>query len=79
MILPSKYIKLQNCLLNLGAVLLNNITDKQTVTLLWDKTKQLPEVKTFEKFTLGLDLLFALGLINLKKGIIVRLKHDSFN
>lgn len=79
MILPTKHIKLQNCLLNLGVILLDNITSKQTVTLLWDKTKHLPEVKTFEKFTLGLDLLFALGLIDLKDGIIVRLKHDTFN
>jgi len=75
MILPTKHIKLQNCMLNLGSILLNNITGKQTITLLWDKTKELPEVKTFERFTLGLDLLFMLGLIDFKEGIIVRLKE----
>lgn len=75
MILPTKHIKLQNCILNLGSVLLNNITGKQTVTLLWDKARELPEVKTFERFTLGLDLLFTLGLIDITEGIIVRLKE----
>lgn len=75
MILPTKHIKLQNCILNLGSILLNNITGKQTVTLLWDKARELPEVKTFERFTLGLDLLFTLGLIDFKEGIIVRLKE----
>ena len=75
MILPTKHIKLQNCMLNLGSVILNNITGKQTVTLLWDKAKELPEVKTFERFTLGLDLLFTLGLIDFEKGIIVRLRE----
>ena len=75
MILPTKHIKLQNCILNLGSVLLNNITGRQTVTLLWDKSKELSEVKTFERFTLGLDLLFTLGLIEFKEGIIVRLKE----
>lgn len=75
MILPTKHIKLQNCILNLGSVLLNNITGRQTVTLLWDKARELPEVKTFERFTLGLDLLFTLGLIEFKEGIIVRLKE----
>ncbi len=75
MILPTKHIKLQNCILNLGSVLLNNITGKQTVTLLWDKARELPEVKTFERFTLGLDLLFTLGLIDFNEGIIVRLKR----
>ena len=75
MILPTKHIKLQNCILNLGSVLLNNITGRQTVTLLWDKARELPEVKTFERFTLGLDLLFTLRLIEFKEGIIVRLKE----
>ncbi|MBU4032276.1 MAG: hypothetical protein KKD98_05705 [Candidatus Thermoplasmatota archaeon] len=75
MILPTKHIKLQNSILNIGSILLNNITGKQTVTLLWDKSKELPEVKTFERFTLGLDFLFTLGLIDLKEGIIVRLKE----
>ena len=75
MILPTKHIKLQNCILNLGSILLNNITGKQTVTLLWDKARELPEVKTFERFTLGLDLLFTLGLIDFKEGILVRLKE----
>ena len=79
MILPTKHITLQNSLLNLGAILLSNITGKQTVTLLWDKTRNLPEVKTFEKFTLGLDMLFTIGLIDFKHGIILRLKNDTFN
>jgi len=74
MILPTKHIKLHNCLLNLGAILLKNITGKQTVTLLWDKIRSLPEVNTFERFTLGLDLLYALSLIDFEEGIIVRLK-----
>lgn len=75
MILPSKQIKLENSLLNLGAILLNNITSEQTVTLLWDKARQFPEIKTFESFTLALDLLYALGLIDLIEGMIVRLNQ----
>lgn len=72
MILPSKHVKLSNSLLNIGAVLLNNLEGKCTVTLLWDKTRILPEVKTFERFTLGLDMLFMLGLIGFEEGLIVR-------
>lgn len=70
MILPSKHVKLSNSLLNLGAILLNNLNDKYTVTMLWDRTKRLPEVRTFEKFTLGLDFLFALNLIEFQEGLI---------
>jgi len=72
MILPSKHITLSNSLLNIGAVLLNNIDGRYTVTLLWDRTRSLPEIKTFERFTLGLDMLFMLELIEFKEGLIVR-------
>jgi len=72
MILPSKHIKLSNTLLNVGAILLNHIDGKYTVTLLWDKTKAYPEVKTFERFTLALDLLHMLGLIEFREGLIAR-------
>ncbi|MDP1760569.1 MAG: hypothetical protein Q8L01_03980 [Candidatus Woesebacteria bacterium] len=72
MILPTKHLKLSNSLLNLGAILLNNIEGKNTVTLLWDKTKDLSEIKTFEKFTLGLDLLFIMDIIELRDGLIAR-------
>ena len=76
MILPTKYIRLQNSLLNSGAILLNNITNRQSVTQLWERTMMLPEIKTFDKFTLALDMLFSLGLIDIRDGIIVRLPHD---
>ena len=74
MILPTKHIKLSNSLLNLGAILLKRIDGTQTVSLLWDKSRVLPEIKTFERFTLGLDLLYALNLIDFKDGLIMRIK-----
>lgn len=73
MILPTKHMKLSRSLLNLGAILLNHLDDRYTVTLLWDKTRNIPEINTFERFTLGLDLLFMLGLIDFKEGLIVRI------
>ncbi len=70
MILPTKHIKLSNSLLGLGATLLKNIDGTQTVSLLWDKSRILPDVKTFERFTLGLDLLFMLDVVDFKDGLI---------
>ena len=61
-------------MLNRGAVLLKNIKEDQTVSLLWEETKDLPEIKNFQRFTLGLDFLFSLGLIELEKGIIKKRK-----
>jgi hypothetical protein len=74
MILPTKHIKLSNTLLMLGAVLLKKINNGQTVTLLWEKTKGTSEIKSFERFVLGLDLLCMLNLIEFKDGLIVRTK-----
>lgn len=76
MILPNKHLKLSNSILNIGAVLLEDLNYKQTVTLLWDKARIQQEILTFERFTLGLDLLFTLGLINFSvEGLIEKVKQ----
>jgi hypothetical protein len=74
MILPDKHVRLSNSLISLGATLLKNMTNEQTVTLLWTKTRLLPDVKTFERFTLGIDLLYVLGLIDFREGLLRRLQ-----
>ena len=74
MILPTKHIKLSSSLLNLGAILLKYIDGNQTVSLLWDKTRMLPEIKTFERYTLVLDLLYMLEVIDIKDGLIVEVE-----
>lgn len=40
MILPDKNIKLEYSLLSCGATLLTEITEPQTLSLLWDKVKK---------------------------------------
>ncbi len=78
MILPTKHIKFSNSLISVGAALLKYIDNKHTVTALWNMTKQLPEVRTFERFTFGLDLLFMMGAIDFNNGLLERVKNDSF-
>jgi len=73
-ILPGKHITLSNSILNVGAILLQNINDKQTVSILWDKTRTKPEIKNFERFTLGLDMLFSLRLVEFNEGLIVNIR-----
>ncbi len=74
MILPTKHINLSNSLLNVGAEILKYIDEAQTVTSLWNKARTISHIKTFERFTLGLDLLFMLGMIDFKEGLLVRVK-----
>ncbi|MCZ7398337.1 MAG: hypothetical protein O8C62_01425 [Candidatus Methanoperedens sp.] len=74
MILPTKHIKLSNSLLSVGAILLKHINGMQTITLLWNETRILPEIRTFERFTLGLDLLFMMDIIEFKDGLLRKLE-----
>ena len=72
MILPNKHITLSTSLLNVGAILLSRLSDKKTVSALWSETKRLPEIHTYERFTLGLDFLYMIGAIELHEGLIRR-------
>ena len=72
MILPSKHIRLENSLLGVGAEIIKRINSPQTVSQLWNDVRALPGVRTFERFTLSLDLLFALGAIEFQEGLLRR-------
>ena len=74
MILPGKHIRLSNSMLNVGAILLKQIDNAQTITMLWNDSKIKSEINSFEKFTLGLDFLFVLGLVDYQKGIIRKIQ-----
>lgn len=72
MILPNKHLRLSNSLINTGAIILGHIDGTCSVTLLWDKAKRVPEIRNYESFILSLDLLFALGLIEIRDGLLAR-------
>lgn len=72
MIMPTKHRKLSNSLLFTGTTLLNYMSEPKTVTFLWETTRSLPEIKTFDRFTMALDFLFVLGVIDLKDGLVGR-------
>jgi len=74
MIIPTKHLSLQNSLLGIGAELLKRINGSRTVTSLWGEMRFLPEIKTFERFTLGLDFLHTLGAIDFEDGLLRRLE-----
>ena len=72
MILPGRHVKLSNSMLGVGASLLQRMDDTQTVTMLWNAHRDGHKAASFEKFTLGLDFLFILGVIEYRDGIIRR-------
>lgn len=58
MILPDKNIKLEYSLLNCGALILDEIREPKTISLLWEQVKQKETLDNYEKFVLTLDFLF---------------------
>ena len=72
MILPTKHINPLNSLLGVGALILERLKPTKTVTQLWDEMRGLPQVATFERLVLGLDLLYLMGVVELDGGVIRR-------
>ena len=75
MILPSKHISQDQALIGVGAILLKEIDQPQTVTSLWETVREEDAIGTFERFVLALDMLHIIGAINLENGLIVRMKQ----
>ena len=78
MILPDKNIKLEYSLLNCGALILEEMSEPQTISLLWDKVKKHEALVNYEKFLITLDYLYMINSITLRDGLIVRCKNDFF-
>lgn len=71
-ILPTKHISVSHSLIGIGALLIGHLERPQTVTRLWEKARNAPEVGSFERFSLALDLLYALGAIELHDDLLGR-------
>lgn len=71
-ILPDKRVRVSDSLLNVGAILLDAMRPSQTVTELWNRVRARPEIGTFARFVLGLDLLFILGVVSYRDGMVVK-------
>lgn len=71
-ILPTKHISTRRSLLGVGAIILEHLYQPRTVSSLWSAVSTMPEVATFERFVLTLDILYAIGAIEMDAGILRR-------
>lgn len=78
MILPSKHVRIERSLLGVGAEILRTLDRPQTMAALWDKMRQSSNsderasALNYSWFILALDLLFMLGLVAFRQGLIQR-------
>lgn len=74
-ILPTKHISTRRSLLGVGAKILEQLDSPRTVSSLWSAVSIEPEVATFERFVLTLDLLYAIGAIEMDTGLLRRCRR----
>ena len=72
MILPTKHIPVDQSLLGAGAIILSLLEAPSTMTAVWERAKNTPEIRTYGRFILLLDFLYALSAIDLADGLIVK-------
>ena len=81
MILPNKHLSQERALLTIGARVLRLLGRPKTVSAVWEElgcrqdvnvdVSALP-VLTYDWFVLTLDLLFAIGAVELREGLLRR-------
>ncbi|MGE3809747.1 MAG: ABC-three component system middle component 6 [Gemmataceae bacterium] len=78
MILPTKHLSHERALLTVGGWILQRLTAPMTVSALWEATTSQRGVTgstaplRYDSFVLALDLLYALGVVDLQEGRIQR-------
>jgi hypothetical protein len=78
MILPSKHLSRDRALLTVGARVLQNLSQPKTISSVWeelrqnsDRSKGSPSLR-YDGFVLALDLLFLIGAIEMRDGLLAR-------
>lgn len=72
MILPTKHIPQNEALIGVGATVLAYLSGPMTVSGLWERLRSERNVGTFERFVLATNLLFLIGAVDIKDGLITR-------
>lgn len=80
MILPSKHLSPERALLSVGGHILTCLSRPKTVSAVWEElnrpnkslTAGCPRKISYDWFLLALDLLYALGAISFKSGLLAR-------
>jgi hypothetical protein len=69
--LPNRYIPIDYSVIGLSSMLLDVMSQNETVSSLWEKVSGDEKIRTFDRFADALSLLFAAKLIDVEGGVIV--------
>lgn len=74
MILPTKYLREDEALIGVSAILLPLVEKAGNLTELWESAKRIEAIGNYERFILALDFLYLLGLVDLHNNEILRVQ-----
>lgn len=80
MILPSKHLNEERALITVGADVLRLLSKPVTISRLWTDFKRNKERQTpasYDWFILGLDVLYAMGLVEFDRGRVRKMRRLS--
>lgn len=69
-VLPTKYIPIDFSILGIAAALAAELRPNDTVSSLWDRVADNPQIRTFDRYAAALTLLYAGSLISNEGGIL---------
>lgn len=72
MLLPNKYIPIEDTLPNMGRIVYERLSFPLSLERLWGKVKKQKDIGTYDRFIYTLDFLYAVDLIKLENGLIKR-------
>ena len=78
MILPSKHLPEDRALLTVGAAILRHLSQPVTVSGVWEQLPRpfgddkMASPMRYDAFVLALDLLFLIGALELRDGLLIR-------
>lgn len=72
MIMPSKYLREDEALIGVSALILPLLENDGNLSSLWEKAKNFEAVGNYERFILALDFLFILGIVDIDNNKVVR-------
>jgi len=75
MILPTKHISASTSLLSVGESVLRKLERPTTPSSLWEAVRIIPEVGTWQRFILTLDLLHIMGVLDFRDGLLMRVER----
>lgn len=74
-VLPTKYVPIDSSILGVASILLGDLGSNETVSTLWDRVRTMPQVRTFDRYAEALTLLFAVRMVDLRRGILVHIRE----